>query len=169
MKTVLTLIGLVTLVGLTACGKPQEAKARPKTQGPVPAPVTVTRTPAAPKPFVPKQPTGELHGFAADEVVSVSFKEINERGYPIVMLKNLTGRNIETIRGGFRLQDSTGSILHSTGLTIAVPGQVFIAADGETESSPFGLNRKDELMERLVTSPDELSFSFVAQDVTFTE
>ena len=113
--------------------------------------------------------SAELHGFAADQVLAVHFTEINAKGHPMVMLENLTGRGIETIRGSFRLHDADGNLLHSTGLTIAVPGQLFVAAHGQTESSPYGLANKADLMEHLAESPDDLVFSFEVQDVQFLE
>ncbi|MDH3283733.1 MAG: hypothetical protein OEQ13_03260 [Acidobacteriota bacterium] len=141
-------------------------------QSGVDAPPPVPATPAAVQPAPlppPPAPPSELHGIAPDAILSVTFKEINDKGYPMVVLKNLTGRDIEEIRGGFRLKDAEGNILHAAGLTIAVPGQLFLAADAEAENSPFGLNKKEELMQRLKSAPDELSFSFEAEHVTFMD
>jgi hypothetical protein len=147
---------------LTGCEKSSAPPAPPVSAAPpVPA--------APPIPPPPAVPAGDLAGFAPDAVLSVTFKEINAQGYPMVMLKNLTGRDIDDIRGGFRLSDKEGNILHATGLTIAVPGQLFLAAGAEAENSPYGLNGNEDLMKRLATSPDELVFSFVAKDVTFME
>ncbi|MHC5025648.1 MAG: hypothetical protein ACYTGR_02675 [Planctomycetota bacterium] len=125
---------------------------------------------ATPMPATDTTPAvDELAGFMPDEVLAVVFKEINERGFPIVTLTNLTGRDIDDIRGSFRLLDADGSILHSTGMTSAVPGDVFLAAGATDESSPFGLNRRSELMKRLATAPEGLSFVFEANAVTFVE
>ena len=48
-----------------------------------------------------------------------------------------------------------------------MPGSLLVAAGGTVELSPFGLNDKAELMERLASAPDELSFVFLADDVGF--
>lgn len=150
-------------------------ESNPPAGTPVPSVPQTAAPPAAPAPPVPAAPAppavpaGDLAGFAPDAVLSVTFKEINAKGYPMVTLKNLTGRDIETIRGGFRLSDADGNLLHATGLTIAIPGQLFLAADAEAENSPFGLNRKEDLMKRLAASPGDLTFSFHAEDITFLE
>ena len=166
MKTNSLLLVLVILAG---CGEPRDAHSQTTPRAAAPRPTPSAQPAPNPTPPPPPAPTGDLAGFAPDQVLSVAFKEINERGFPIVTLENLTGRDIDDIRGSFRLHDANGDILHATGLTIAVPGHLFIAADAVEESSPFGLNRKEDLMQRLTTAPDELSFSFEALDVTFME
>ncbi|MHC4948557.1 MAG: hypothetical protein ACYTG1_09875 [Planctomycetota bacterium] len=87
----------------------------------------------------------------------------------MVMCRNLTGRDIDDIRGGFRVTDADGTVLHATGLTPAIPNDLLVAAGEEFENSPFGLNRKQDVMDRLATAPEELTFSFVARDVTFMD
>jgi hypothetical protein len=182
MKTVVAVpaaLVLAALVIIAGCGKPpsSDSSARAVTPTPAPRPANRSAHTASPRiskptpsPSAPAAPAADtLAGFAPDKVIFVTFKEINADGYPIVTLTNLTGRDIDDISGAFRLHDADGSILHSTGLTIAVPGDLFLAADTTTESSPFGLNRRQELMERLATTPDELSFSFEAREVTFME
>jgi hypothetical protein len=132
-----------------------------------PTPPSIPVAPAAPQ--APAIPAGDLAGFPPEAVLSVTFKEINAGGYPMVMLKNLTGRDIDDIRGSFQLRDADGNILHATGLTVAVPGQLFLAAGAEQVNSPYGLNNKADLMKQLASSPNDLVFSFVADDIKFME
>jgi hypothetical protein len=155
MRT-LTLITAVLL--LTACSRePQSASATP---APPRAPSPPAFTPPAVTPPAPLPPP-------RTDVLAVRFKEINEKGYPVVIVTNLTGKDIDTISGGFRLNDADGNILHATGWTVAVPNDLFLAADSEMETVPFGLNSKTEPMELLRTAPETLSFTFEARDVTF--
>ncbi|MCP3904646.1 MAG: hypothetical protein GY715_13550 [Planctomycetes bacterium] len=151
---------IVAILILTACSEtePRSATAMPQ------PPVVVRDAPVV----VPAPPTPPLPAPRTD-VLAVRFKEINEKGYPVVIITNLTDRDIDDIRGGFRLADASGDILHATGLTSAIPGELFLAAGAETETVPFGLSSKDEPMRRLRAEPDTLSFTFEAIDVTFMD
>jgi len=102
-----------------------------------------------------------------ENVLDVSFQGINDKGLPVLKITNLTGEDIDDIRGGFRMTDSEGNLLFSTGLTEAIPGAVFLARGETKETVPYGLDRKPELMEILGSNPGSVSFSFEAKSVTF--
>ena len=38
-------------------------------------------------------------------LISVRFKEINEKGYPVVEMTNRTGKDIDDVRGSFIMED----------------------------------------------------------------
>ncbi len=101
------------------------------------------------------------------DLLEVKFKEINEKGYPMFEVMNKTGKNIETIRGGFIVETPKGEYVASTGHTIAVPGQLFLAAGKSMEMPPYGFNRKEKLMQTLRTDPDSLRYYFEVHDITF--
>jgi len=115
---------------------------------------------------------GSLAPLAAEEaprrdLLQVKFKEINEKGYPILVLMNETGKDIETLSGGFVVETRDGKYVASTGHTIAVPGQLFLGAGKNTELSPYGFNRKETLMGALRTNPESLRFFFEVRDITY--
>ena len=80
----------------------------------------------------------------------------------------VSDQDIETLRGSFQATNAEGVQVWGTGLTIAVPGRVFLAAGASRVTTPFGLDRKPEMMEILRTDPGSLSFSFAAQEIGFS-
>jgi hypothetical protein len=115
--------------------------------------------------------TPAIHA-AADpsrKLISVEFKEINEKGYPVIELTNRTGKDIDDVRGSIVMEDLDGKRLFGTGQTDASPGLVFLGADETKEWVPYGLNRKPEMMERLRTRPDSVKFFFEARSMTYMD
>ncbi len=103
------------------------------------------------------------------DLLEVKFKEINEKGYPMFEMVNKTGKNIETIRGGFIVETLKGEYVASTGQTNSIPGQIFLAAGKSMQMPPYGFNRKDKLMETLRTNPDSLRYYFEVHDITYID
>lgn len=104
------------------------------------------------------------------EFVEVTFTGINEKGYPMVNLVNQTEKDIQSISGAFKLEDPAGNVLVSTGLTIQQPaGQTYLPVGEPVEQSPYGLNRKEDVMETLKANPDEISFWLEANSITYTD
>lgn len=156
--------GLIGVLALTGCSKfePQSASATP-TQQP-----TVIHTPSVePSPVPPPAPP--VASLSRTDVFDVRFKGVNDKGYPVVIMTNLLDQDIDDVQGSFRLTDATGSILHATGWTEAIPGVLLMEAGAEMENVPFGLNRRDGLMQRLRTEPEALSFTFVVDQITFMD
>ncbi len=103
------------------------------------------------------------------DLLEVKFKEVNEKGYPMFEVVNKTGKNIETLRGGFIVETLKGEYVASTGQTNSIPGQIFLAAGKSMEMPPYGFNRKEKLMETLRTNPDSLRYYFEVHDITFID
>lgn len=156
MRTLALIVAVLTMSGCFRY-EPQAANAAPAPKPTVQSapPPTDLSVPAPPAP-APRT-----------DVLSVRFKEINDKGYPVVIITNLTGRDIDDISGGFRLNDASGNVLHATGWTIGTPGMLLLAAGAEDETVPYGLSRKTELMQRLRSEPEALSFTFEVREVTF--
>ncbi len=117
---------------------------------------------------------GLLAPLAAEErprrdLLQVKFKLINDKGYPIVVVTNMTGRDIDTVRGSIVVERPDGEYVAGTGQTNAVPGQVFLAAGKSLELAPYGFNRKPELMTTLRTNPESLRFFFEVREITYME
>jgi hypothetical protein len=103
------------------------------------------------------------------KLITVKFKEINDKGYPVIEITNTTGRDIDDVRGSFIMEDLAGKYLFGTGQTEAVPGSIFLASGETKDFVPFGLSRKDELMELLRTRPDSVRFFFEARAMTYMD
>lgn len=150
---------------LCACGG-GDSSLSPASEQPQPAAAVPAEPSASPAPATPAPratPTAELK----EDLLSVSFLRISDAGFPEMELTNLTDRDIETISGSFLAKNAEGAQVWGTGLTVAVPGQVFLAAGAKRVATPFGLNRKPEMMEILRTDPDSLSFSFLVREIGY--
>lgn len=106
-------------------------------------------------------------GFNADDpygYLKAEFvKTKGDKAY--LSLTNVTGKDIQSIRGGFKVNDADGNYVDSAGLTIQNPeGQVFLK-NGETmEIAPFGISA-----ESLGDTPKAHSYKFRITAVTFTD
>lgn len=103
----------------------------------------------------------------SDPILTVSFKEINAKGYPIFLVTNISNRDIDDIKAGFQIRDSENNIIYSSGQTDATPGNLFLASGDIMEYSPYGLKRKPEIMKLLQSKPDSLTFSFKIREITY--
>lgn len=126
--------------------------------------------PPAPPVYVPTTPTPPTAPIVAKRAdrISVRFVRVTDKGFPEVEMTNLTDRDIETLRGSFQATNAAGVQVWGTGLTIAVPGRVFLAAGASRITMPFGLDKKPEMMEILRTDPTSLSFSFAVEEIGFS-
>ncbi len=158
-------LALLTMgLALAACGSDPPPP-------PPPPPVYVPSAPAA-----AAQPAATTTAAAPvvapvvalrDDEISVRFLRVTDKGFPELEMTNLTDRDIETLRGSFGAKNAEGAQVWGTGLTIAVPGQVFLAAGASRVTTPFGLDRKPEMMEILRTDPASLTFFFIAKEIGF--
>ena len=103
------------------------------------------------------------------EFFKLDFKAINEKGYPVLEMTNETGKAVDDLSGGFVIEDPEGNYLFSTGQTEAVPGVQFLGAGESREMVPFGLKRREALMEQLRTDPSGLRFYFEARSITYMD
>jgi hypothetical protein len=102
-------------------------------------------------------------------LITVKFKEIDAKGYPVIAITNATGKDIDDVRGSWIIEDLDGNVLFGSGQTEAVPGSIFLAAGETKDWVPYGLKRKGELMRRLTTSPRSVRFFFEARSLTYMD
>lgn len=140
---------------------PPPSPTPPETVLPAPLPEKNTPPPPATRKLVDPQ--------VAQSFLSVQFKEINDKGYPVVDVTNNTDKDIDMLRGGFQLKDSEGNFLFASGYTSAVPGDVVVKAGETIQLVPYGLNRKEALMKQLTEEPEKLQFFFSAQSITYMD
>lgn len=155
----LLLVGFV----LGACGggapPPETADAA---QAPAaeaaPEPATARTDSAQPASAQPEAPRA---------LIGARFQGITADGFPQIELTNLSDRDIETVSGAYLATNAEGKQVWGTGLTVAVPGQTFLAAGASRIATPFGLNKKPEMMETLRNAPESLTFSFTVREITY--
>ena len=113
------LIGTVSVVilVLVACNKSPEPPPAPPPPPP-PSDESIAAAQAA-------QVAYEENRARAATFFSVTFKAINDAGYPMFTFTNLTGKDVDDMSGGFEGTDADGNTLFATGQTIAVPGEIF--------------------------------------------
>ena len=105
----------------------------------------------------------------ARTLITASFQGIDERGFPVVRLRNETGKAIDDVRGGFHIEDASGGYVFSSGYTEAVGGDIFLAKGAAEDLVPFGLNRKPAVMERLRSDPASLRVYFEVIDIVYAD
>ncbi len=101
--------------------------------------------------------------------IEVNFKEINSENVPIIEITNLTTKDIDNIRGSFKLEDTSGNYLFGSGYTSQVTGQVFLQAGQTKEFTIFGLSKRIEIVELIRKYPDNVRFFFEAKDISYMD
>ena len=101
--------------------------------------------------------------------IEVQFKRIDEEGLVWVEIINLTNRDIDDIRGGFRVEDKQGNYLFSSGYTEAVPGSVFLRSGERKEFTIFGLKRKPKVVQMIKKAPKSINFYFEAREIIYMD
>lgn len=101
-------------------------------------------------------------------LIEVAFQKFDEEGRVVVSVTNRTGKPIDDVSGGFMVEDADGNFLASSGLTIAVPGDVFLDVDATLEHAPF-MSPRPELTERLQAQPQSVRFAFEASKITYAD
>ena len=105
--------------------------------------------------------------------LSLAFKEVNQKGYPVITVTNNEDRPIDDLTGSFSLEDSEGTVLFSTGFSENVPGSILIGA-GETKEmslyiTPGAQDRNPEGKRKLLEEPETVTVRFQAKSVTFAD
>lgn len=157
------LIGLTALVALvlTACTKSPEPVSVPAPPPP-PSAESIAAAKAA-------QVAYEENRARAASFFSVTFKAINDAGYPMFTFTNLTGKDVDDMSGGFEGSDPDGTVLFATGQTIAVPGEIFLKAGESVELSPYNLLEKEASMKRLRTDPTSMQVIFRVRSLSYMD
>ncbi len=101
--------------------------------------------------------------------IDVQFKRIDEEGLVWVEIINLTNRDVDDIRGGFRVEDKQGNYLFSSGYTEAVPGSVFLRSGERKDFTIFGLKRKPKVIEMIKKTPKSVNFYFEAREIFYMD
>lgn len=148
----------------TACSKsPDPAPAAPPPPPPPPTAEAIAAARAA-------QAAYEERRARAAGFFSVEFKTINDAGYPMFTVTNLTGKDVDDMSGGFEGSDADGNVLFATGHTNAVPGDVFLRAGESTEISPYNLQEKEAPMALLRSAdPSALKVVFRVRSLTYMD
>lgn len=145
----------------TAASLPVVQAAQPQ-GGSVSAPGPATTTSLSPKAMALAREKARSH-------LKLEFSKINEKGYPMFQVSNLTGKDIDNIQGAFVGQDAQGNVVFVSGLTEAVPGTMFLPVGEYIELSPYGLKNKPEVMKVLRESPGSVKCFFQVQEITFMD
>lgn len=146
----------------TACSKSPDPAPAPPPPPPPPTAEAIAAAQAA-------QAAYEERRARAAGFFSVEFKTINEAGYPMFTVTNLTGKDVDDMSGGFEGSDPDGNVLFATGHTVAVPGEVFLRAGESTELSPYNLLEKEAPMALLRSNPSALKVVFRVRSLTYMD
>jgi len=98
--------------------------------------------------------------------LTVKYKGVNDRGFIMVELTNTTGKDIDMVGGGKKVEDKDSNYILGSGYTEAVPGDVFIKA-GETRD--FGFVTLESLKEKTTIPEEELVYSFEARRIVYMD
>ncbi len=102
--------------------------------------------------------------------LSLSFARVEDDGEVILILKNVSGKDIKGLRGGYRMENSDGAYMWSSGLTIDPNiGQLFIANNESKEVRPYGLKNKADKVEIFKSTPKSVNFYFESNAITYMD
>jgi len=127
---------------------------------PAPSPSPASAPPAMPSPEALAR---------SRTLLDVTFKEINKKGYPILSVRNTTDKDIDTIRGSFRMEDASGKLVFASAHSDTVEGLVFAKVGETILLSPYGLGSKAELVQQLRENPKQFRFSFEVLAITYMD
>ena len=91
--------------------------------------------------------------------ISVRFVSVSDSVLE-VELTNKTDKDIDNVMGSLQVQDEAGNIVTSTGLTIWIPGEVYLpAGQSQRVTKSLKLDRPDDKA-KLLSSAQSLNYSF---------
>lgn len=155
-------VGLVGLFVLSVGCSEQPAVSRPSNVASQP---TATQ-PNVSQPIAPQFPAPSPP--EDQESIAVEFVEVtsNDRGeFVVLRFTNTTDKTIAGIRGGVHALDGDGNIVRAYGYT----SQLFNKAPGESEDLPLLKIRPDGPLQAHRDKLDELSYVYVANEITHSD
>lgn len=102
--------------------------------------------------------------------LTLSFDRIQTDGEVVLILKNVSGKDIKGVQGSYGMQDTSGVYIWGSGLTIdPAIGDLFIADNESKEVRPYGLKNKADVVTRLKNDAESVVCYFEAGSITYMD
>jgi TonB family protein len=101
--------------------------------------------------------------------IKVEYSHINDDGEPVVVITNLTGKDIRTVTGMIGAETKDGKTVANTAVSSSRRGRIFLRKDEVREYTPYGWKNIAGFMRILNENPKSLTYYFKTIEIIYTD